>query len=72
MEPGNRMPQPPFSTECPKCGNERMLTGYPSDELSELLRAGADIEGYCSSCDTYWAISTEERADLERALSRGG
>jgi hypothetical protein len=60
----------PFSSECPKCGHERLLTGYARDELAELLRTGAEIEGYCISCDERWSISTEERADLARALSR--
>ena len=59
-----------FSSECPTCGHERLLTGYARDELVELLRAGAEIEGYCISCDERWSISTEERADLVRALSR--
>lgn len=60
----------PFSVECPKCGHDRVLTGYARDELVELLKSGADIEGYCMSCDENWPISTEERADLARALSR--
>jgi hypothetical protein len=60
----------PFSSECPKCGRDRVLTGYPSDELRELLQSGAEIEAYCSSCDEHWSISTEERADLAVALSR--
>lgn len=59
-----------FSSECPSCGEERLLSGYASDELAELLRIGADIEAYCSHCDRRWPISTEERADLARALSR--
>jgi hypothetical protein len=59
-----------FSSECPSCGEERLLTGHTREELAELLRAGADIEAYCSSCDEHWPISTEERADLSRALSR--
>lgn len=60
----------PFSTECPKCGHDRVLTGYAQDELVELLTSGAEIEGYCISCDAHWPISIEERADLARALSR--
>jgi hypothetical protein len=47
-----------------------VLTGYARDELAELLKSGAEIEGYCISCDERWPISTEERADLVRALSR--
>lgn len=58
-----------FSAECPSCGEERLLTGYTPDEFAELLRSGADIEAYCSHCDRHWPISTEERADLTRALS---
>jgi hypothetical protein len=60
----------PFTSECPKCGRDRVLTGYARAELVELLGSGAEIEGYCSSCDQRWPISTDERADLARALSR--
>ena len=62
--------QTPFPSECPKCGRDSLLTGYPRDELTELLKSGAEIEAYCVSCDEHWPISTEERADLARALSR--
>ena len=62
--------QAPYSSQCPKCGHDRVLTGYERDELMELLNSGAAIEGYCLSCDEHWSISTEERADLARALSR--
>jgi len=62
--------QTPFSSECPKCRRDRMLTGYARDELAELLESGADIEAYCMGCDAHWPISTEERADLAVALSR--
>ncbi|HUN26304.1 MAG TPA: hypothetical protein VMU67_08355 [Steroidobacteraceae bacterium] len=60
----------PFSAECPACNQERLLTGYTREELRELLRSGSVIEAYCSSCDESWPISTEERADLSRLLSR--
>jgi hypothetical protein len=59
-----------FSSECPKCGHERLLTGYAPEELLELLRSGAEIEGYCSSCDEHWSVATDERADLARALGQ--
>jgi hypothetical protein len=62
--------QAPFLSECPKCGRECVMTGHAPDELHELLELGAEIEGYCGSCDAHWPISTEERADLARALSR--
>ncbi len=59
----------PFASECPRCAHERVQPGYARDELQQLLDSGADIEAYCSSCDQYWAISVEERADLARALT---
>jgi hypothetical protein len=68
MAPMNN--QTPFSSECPKCGRDRMVTGYAGDELAELLKSGAEIEAYCMGCDAHWPISTEERADLAVALSR--
>lgn len=60
----------PFYSECPKCQHDRVQVAYTGGELTLLLRNGADIEAYCSSCDQYWPISTEERADLARALAR--
>jgi hypothetical protein len=60
--------KPPFTSECPKCGQERLLTGYHHEELAELLDSGADIEGYCQRCDKRWVISLEERADISRGL----
>jgi len=60
----------PFLIQCPKCRCDRALTGYSDDELAALLSSGADIEGYCMSCDELWSISIEERADLADALSR--
>jgi hypothetical protein len=45
-------------------------TGYSRDELLQLLSCGTQIEAYCSSCDEYWPMSVEERADISRALSR--
>ncbi len=58
----------PFSAECPKCGEERIQTGYARAELAQLLRDGADIEAECHNCEAFWPISVEERADLARAL----
>ena len=57
-----------FSSECPNCHQERLLSGYSTDELKQLLRAGAEIEAYCSSCDEHWPVSVEERADIARGL----
>ena len=60
----------PFFSECPKCQHDRVQTAYTRGELILLLRNGADIEAHCSSCDEYWPVSTEERADLARTLAR--
>jgi len=60
----------PASAECPKCGQERRQEEYEGDELSQLLATGAPIEAYCGSCDEHWELSTEERADLARALHK--
>jgi hypothetical protein len=60
----------PFVSECPNCKRDRAQTGYSRDELLQLLSSGAEIEAYCSSCDEYWPMSVEERADIARALSR--
>jgi hypothetical protein len=45
-------------------------TAYTREELLQLLHAGAEVEAYCASCDAYWPVSTEERADLDRIFSR--
>jgi redox-regulated HSP33 family molecular chaperone len=60
----------PFSSECPNCRNDRLLSGYSPEELGQLLAAGAEIEAYCASCDERWPISVEERADIARALTK--
>ncbi|HEV2704025.1 MAG TPA: hypothetical protein VGV09_20535 [Steroidobacteraceae bacterium] len=60
----------PFSAECPNCHQDRVLTGYTREELTQLLSAGAEIEAYCSSCDEHWPVSVEERADIARGLSK--
>jgi len=60
----------PFSAACPKCGQDRVMAGVSVEELEELLRTGADIEGYCVSCDEHWVVSTEDRADIARGLER--
>ena len=59
---------PVFSSECPHCHQERLLSGFAREELLQLLRSGAEIEAYCSSCDQAWPISVEERADIAHAL----
>lgn len=60
----------PFFSECPKCRQDRVQTAYTRGELILLLSNAADIEAHCSSCDEYWPVSTEERADLARTLAR--
>ncbi|MGC1729475.1 MAG: hypothetical protein WA747_08825, partial [Steroidobacteraceae bacterium] len=60
----------PFSAVCPKCGQDRVMAGLSNEELEQLLGAGADIEGYCVSCDEHWVVSTEDRADIARGLER--
>jgi redox-regulated HSP33 family molecular chaperone len=60
----------PISSECPNCHQERAVT-YSREELAELLQTGSDIEVMCVSCDETWQVSTDERADIARALERG-
>ncbi|HTV78899.1 MAG TPA: hypothetical protein VMF03_11615 [Steroidobacteraceae bacterium] len=57
----------PITSECPNCHQDRLVT-YTREELIELLRDGSDIEARCTSCDETWAVSTEERADIARAI----
>jgi len=45
-----------------------LLSGFAREELLQLLRSGAEIEAYCSSCDQAWPIFVEERADIAHAL----
>ncbi len=59
-----------FTCECPRCGHERVQTAHTREELLQLLHSGAEIEAYCASCDEHFPLSTEERADLDRILSR--
>jgi DNA-directed RNA polymerase subunit M/transcription elongation factor TFIIS len=62
-------PTAPISSECPKCHQERAVT-YAREELIELLQEGAEIEASCTSCGESWSVSTDERADIARALER--
>ena len=59
-----------LSAECPKCGQDRRQEDYEPDELVQLLRTGAPIEAHCANCEEYWELSTEDRADLARALNK--
>jgi redox-regulated HSP33 family molecular chaperone len=61
----------PFSSECPNCHQDRVLSGYTREELGQLLKEGAEIEAYCGSCDEHWPISVEDRADIARGLGAG-
>ena len=60
----------PISSECPKCGQERVQDGYQKDELVQMLRTGAAIQAYCSTCDHDWEMPPDERADVARALNK--
>ena len=60
----------PISSECPKCGEERLQYGHDQEELLLMIRTGAAIEAYCMACDEHWEMSVEERADIARALNR--
>lgn len=60
----------PISSECPKCGQERIQFGYDQDELVQALRTGGAIPAYCIACDEHWELSIEERADIARAVKR--
>ncbi len=62
----------PYSSQCPNCGHERVQGALSTEELREMLDAGAEIDAYCISCDEHWLISTEERADIARGLERAG
>ena len=62
----------PYSSECSKCGHERVQGVLSTEELREMLETGAEIDAYCISCDEHWLISTEERADIARGLERAG
>lgn len=59
-----------FLAECPNCGTDRVQPGFPPDELLQLLELGAEIMAYCGNCDEHWVVSTEERVDISRGLSK--
>lgn len=59
-----------IASECPKCGEERIQYGHDDEELVQELRTGAAILAYCMACDEHWEISTEERAEIARALNK--
>jgi hypothetical protein len=59
-----------ISSECPKCGEDRMQHGHDQDELVQQLRTGAAIQAYCMACDEHWQMSTAERAAIALALNK--
>jgi hypothetical protein len=59
----------PFTAQCPTCKHERLQTDYSSTELMHLLRAGANIEAYCSNCHEAWPLPGDARADLARTFA---
>ena len=71
MSPPEKKDLSPLSSECPTCGEDRVVT-YTREEVVEILREGGDIECYCVSCDSSWVLSTDERADILRELERSG
>jgi hypothetical protein len=58
----------PFTAQCPTCKHERLQTDYSSADLLRLLRAGDNIEVYCSNCRAAWPLSGDARADLARTF----
>jgi hypothetical protein len=49
---------------------DRVQPGIPREELRQLLDSGAEITAHCSHCDETWPVSTEERVDIARVLSK--
>ncbi len=59
------LPKITFVSTCPKCGHERLQTGYTRRILLNLLNTGRKIDAYCIVCNVCWPISDSER----RAIS---
>jgi len=61
-----------FTATCPRCGHPRSQDEHSRRALRRSLALGHLIEGYCTSCDDLWPISTDERALLAVTLAAEG
>jgi len=58
-----------FMALCPKCKDIRLQQGYTQRALTRFLETSRPIEGHCVICNTYWAISDRDRAQLAETLA---
>jgi len=58
----------PFISACPTCKQSR-IQSYSRDALERLLNAGHPVEAYCVTCDEFWQVSAQERANLATELA---
>jgi hypothetical protein len=61
-----------FASSRPKCGHQQPQRGFSRAALLRLLSADHPIEGYCATCDEFWAISSRERVALAGELNGRG
>ena len=60
----------PVTSECPRCGRQRLQVHFNFEELVGLLRTGAAFRPYCSTCDEHWELSVTERGEIARELNK--
>jgi hypothetical protein len=69
-EMGRRSRRPfTFVSTCTACGQERMQNFYTGRGLLRLIEKGQVIDAYCPTCNAVWAINSQERVVMARAIT---
>ena len=57
-----------FVSTCPNCKDVRYQQSYAFRTLVRSLVHNQPIEAYCATCDEFWSINANERAELALLL----
>ena len=57
-----------FMSTCPNCKDVRYQQSYAFRTLVRSLVHNQPIEAYCATCDEFWSINANERAELALLL----
>jgi hypothetical protein len=59
----------PFMSNCPSCGLWCLQDGYARRVLLRLVNTNSEIAAYCTECNEFWSISSQERHAITVWLS---
>jgi hypothetical protein len=58
-----------FVATCPSCKRAQLQNAFTRRSLEKLLNGGYPIEGYCTGCDEFWAISIQKRVEIIETIA---